>query len=109
LNFPNVLQYTVTGLVTGLAYNVKLQALNFNGASLASNEESFIICSTPSSFSDLYLVASTANSITLGWKSPLSDGGCPIIQYKLYRDNADNMGTVIQITPADFYLLPTLR
>jgi hypothetical protein len=31
INYPNVFVYTQTGLTTGLSYNFKVAALNFNG------------------------------------------------------------------------------
>lgn len=64
-NFPNVLSYTKTGLVTGLQYKFKLQALNFNGAGDASNEAAFIICSAPKALASPKLVQSTTTTLTL--------------------------------------------
>ena len=50
MNYPNVFKYTVTGLSTGLTYYFTLQALNFNGASLPSTADPFIICVKPRNF-----------------------------------------------------------
>lgn len=69
-NFPNVLTYTKSGLITGLEYRFTLQALNFNGESTASTETSFIICVAPSKFKVPTLKAVTKTTMTLSWSVP---------------------------------------
>lgn len=49
-NFPNVLQFTKVGLQTGLEYQFRLKALNFNGESIPSDSINYIICSEPKGF-----------------------------------------------------------
>lgn len=75
-NQPNVLQYTASGLITGLSYTFTVQAVNYNGLGAESPEAEFIICVAPVNFDPPYLISSTKTTLTLGWKAPSSNGGC---------------------------------
>ena len=86
-NYPQILQYTATGLTTGAQYQFRVYAVNFNGISPASSIYTFYSCVDPTGMSIPYLVSSTTSSITLGWTAPTDDGGCPIYTYTVYRDN----------------------
>ena len=46
-NFPNVRKYLVSGLETGDQYSFTVQALNYNGASDASDAAYFVVCQSP--------------------------------------------------------------
>jgi hypothetical protein len=80
-NYPNVLKYTVSGLITGLQYNFKLAAINFNGLSPESPSVAYTICVKPSNFKAPSLTGVTRTSMTLAWNAPVSNGGCSITSY----------------------------
>lgn len=81
---PNVRKFLVSGLQTGLNYGFTVQALNFNGPSLASNPSYFIICTVPSALNPIVMSAVTRTSMTLSWTAPQDDGGCPIQSYSIF-------------------------
>ena len=86
-NYPNVLKYTVTGLTTGLEYQFKLAAINFNGLSEESNSLALIVCVAPTNFRAPTLSAVTRISMTLSWNAPLQNGGCSINNYQIFMDD----------------------
>ena len=85
----------MTGLTTGKAYSFYVQAINYNGLSLLSDEVSSLACLAPTNMPTPYLISSTTSSITVGWEPPMSDGGCPIYTYALYvNDGLGNPPTL---------------
>ena len=77
-------------LVAGSNYRFKVVAVNFNGASLASEISTFRVCGSPSGMAKPFKVGSTTApipSITIGWQEPTSSGGCPILGYVVYVDD----------------------
>lgn len=83
---PDLLQTTVTGLQTGELYKFRAYAVNFNGKSDPSPDYQVYACGLPSFFDKPNFIESTETSITIDWKSPLNDGGCPVFDYGVYRD-----------------------
>jgi len=81
---PNVRKFLVSGLQTGLNYGFTVQALNFNGPSLASNPSYFIVCTVPSALNPIVMSSVTRTSMTLEWAAPKDDGGCPIQSYSIF-------------------------
>jgi len=62
--------------------------MNFNGFSpLESEEFNFNACLVPSSFDPPFKIGSTTSTITIGWTKPIDDGGCPLIEFAVYRDD----------------------
>jgi hypothetical protein len=47
-------------------------------------------CVAPSSFAAPSRVASSLTSFTISWSEPAENGGCPVLGYAVFRDNADN-------------------
>lgn len=47
------------------------------------------------------LVNSDSTSLTVKWQSPISDGGCSVTSFALYRDNGDNGAISVQVDPAN--------
>lgn len=70
-NYPNVLKYTISGLTTGLEYQFKLAAINFNGLSEVSDPLALIVCVAPTNFRAPTLSSVTRTSMTLSWSAPL--------------------------------------
>ena len=107
-NFPNVRKFLVSGLGTGDSYSFVVQALNFNGASLASEPVTFTICQNPGQFAEPTMPAVTRTSMTIEWAAPLEDGGCPIYTYSLYQDDGAG-GALVEVDASDINNLPALR
>jgi titin len=76
-NRPDLTEYTVTGLTTGLSYKFTLQAINYNGRSLASSSTTLYACDVPAGLAAPKYVSSDkdALTITLSWDSPSDEGG----------------------------------
>jgi hypothetical protein len=76
-NRPDLTEYTVTGLTTGLSYRFTLQAINYNGRSIASSSTTLYACDVPAGLAAPKYVSSDkdALTITLSWDSPSDEGG----------------------------------
>lgn len=79
--------FNATGLTTGKAYSFYVVALNFNGISPNSDETYSLVCLIPQDLAQPFYISSTSSTITIGWKPPRFDGGCPIYTYSLYMDD----------------------
>ena len=107
-NYPNVLKYTIGGLNTGLYYNFKLQAINFNGLSDESEPAKFIICVAPQRIAAPVLATVTKTSMLLTWSQPVYEGGCPVRSYSLFKDDSLG-GNFVEINPTQVNNIPSLR
>lgn len=110
-NFPNVRQYTASGLIRGLKYNFRVMAINFNGPSDPSSELSVTFCNAPTGLDPPTLLKSTNTSLTLQWTAPEDDGGCPVTEYALYRDDGTGTSAPVDtlVGASDFSGQPSLR
>ena len=108
-NYPNVLKYTQTGLTTGLKYNFKVAALNFNGEGDQSDAAPFIVCIAPTGFSSPALSSVSQTSMTLAWKAPSSNGGCSISSYKIFMNDGAGGTTYTEVDPLIVENNPSLR
>ena len=110
-NLTNVRQYTATGLTRGLEYRFQLMALNFNGPGVASSTFDVYFCSPPSGLLPPTLLSSTQTSLKLQWSPPTDDGGCPVLEYTLTRDDGSGPSAPIDVIvdPTDFQGEPSLR
>jgi len=109
---PERNEFSALGLQSGERYRFKLQALNFNGASVNSSVYTYNACLPPSSLPAPYRLDSTTSSITVGWNEPLDDGGCPITGFALYRDQADEGVPLTEVNSANeagLASVPTVR
>jgi len=50
----------------------------------------------------------TKTSMTLTWVAPISEGGCPVRSYSIYRDDG-NGGALVEFDASDVNNLPALR
>lgn len=58
------------------------------------------------------MIASTATTITIGWKRPSDDGGCPLIGFAVFMDDGNGGVLVNEMNaPNDVNVrnMPTLR
>jgi hypothetical protein len=67
---PGLNYYLIKDLQTGLAYNFKLRALNFNGAGAFSAQATYFSCLPPAIMLPPQYVSSTATTLLLEWTSP---------------------------------------
>ena len=75
-------------------YTYRVQAENFNGLGLMSDDFTFNACLVPSGMSaPIRLDASAAGALVVQWDDPLLDGGCPVSGFAVFRDNG-NWGDV---------------
>lgn len=82
------LSYSIlSDLETGLAYTLRVQAINEIGASEYSSELVVIAAREPDAPTTFILVHSEPSEIVFEWQEPY-DGGSPITYYKVYWDNA---------------------
>ncbi|UCE74687.1 MAG: fibronectin type III domain-containing protein, partial [Methanomassiliicoccales archaeon] len=91
----NVYTYTDKYLINGQTYYYKVSAVNGAGEGSKSNETIATPVTVPSAPLDLVAIAGNGQ-ISLSWLTPSSDGGLPIIGYKIYR--GDNLDEVTPLT-----------
>lgn len=91
------LHYNVTGLATGGRYSFSVVSVNANGVSEPSLELLTVVCLAPKGFPRPRRLATTRNSVTIGWSAPGDSGGCPLLGYELFIDDGLGGGTFLQI------------
>jgi hypothetical protein len=64
--------------------------LNFNGESEYSEVLKVWTCEMPSAPSAPTWITSSETSIHLEWNAPEDNGGCPIREYQILRDEGDS-------------------
>lgn len=92
-------QITISkGIRPGVLYKFYVTAINYNGeSSFPITPLTVFACGNPSQPLPPYKVSGDQTSLTLGWVPPSSDGGCPIIGYKLLTDGGS--GGALNIEP----------
>ncbi len=90
----NVLSHTDTGLTNGVLYYYQVSAVGL-GEGPRSNEASATptapTAPTAPTVPQNLQAAAGVVQVGLTWQAPLSDGGSPITNYKVYRDTARGM------------------
>lgn len=51
-------------------------------------------CELPTAPSTPTWITSSLSSIEIEWSPPTDDGGCPIVEYKVYRDAGSSLSPV---------------
>lgn len=80
----NVTTYNDTGLTNGQIYYFTVAAVNANGPGVNATETSATPATIPTSPQSFTATADNAR-VELSWKVPASNGGLPIIGYKIFR------------------------
>lgn len=94
---PSTTSYVVKNLTPGSYYQFRVYSHNFNGKSDPSSYTGAYACGNPSDFSAPKLVSTTSTSITIQWDAPKSDGGCPIQDYAIKRDQDGTGATTFDL------------
>ena len=81
---------TVTGLTPGVTYRFVVQARNVVTLSEYSAHVDVLAAQIPDAPTDLANVPAdtTSSQIGLSWVAPVFDGGSPLIDYRLWTDDA---------------------
>ena len=89
-NRPDLTSYKVGGLTTRLPYRFSVQAIDSNGISIASNTTTIYAWDLPSGIATPQYASSdrSTKEISISWDAPLDDGGCPILGFEVYVDDA---------------------
>ena len=95
---PEVITFTVYPVITANSYSFRHKVLNFNGGSEFSDTYTTYACLDPTSPSVPTWVTSTQTSITIMWERPIEDGGCPVLEYKVFRDSGQGIGDADVVT-----------
>jgi hypothetical protein len=101
---PEVLTYTIA-VTTGSKYSFRHKSINANGESDYSTMLETFACVSPTAPGTPTWVTSTTSSITVSWEGSSDDGGCPIVEYRLFRDAGDGSGdATTEVHAADLAL-----
>jgi len=95
----NVLSYNyvIENLHPGVGYSVRVSAKNEKGYSYSQNSVPQVVAppmQKPSEPLDVYVVTSSANTLTVFFKYPESDGGDSIVKYKVEWDTKSTFDSV---------------
>jgi len=83
LTTTGAITITLAGLVNGTTYNLTIKSVNIAGISLNAGTFSSILPGVPGAPTGLAGTSGTG-TITLSWIAPISTGGSPITNYKIY-------------------------
>lgn len=94
----NVLSFTDTGRPAGTTWYYRVAAVNIAGEGLRSGTASATTFNKPSVPGNLTAeVGPELGQITLEWEAPLSNGGMPITNYRVYRDSGSGEAYLAQV------------
>lgn len=88
---PEVLAHSLAA-VTGTKYTLRHKSINHNGESEYSDALEAYACESPTAPGRPTWITSTQTTVSLAWEPSVDDGGCPILEYRLYRDVGDGSG-----------------
>jgi hypothetical protein len=75
--------------------------IDVNGPGLYSNEVTLQACAPPTGLERPVISNILKEQFTMSWAKPAYTAGCPITEYKLYRDDGAGSDVNIQIDPDD--------
>lgn len=84
-----------TDIVTGKFYTFRHKSFNFNGESPYSDPFTTYACVLPSKPGAPTWITSTETTIEIKWTAPSDDGGCPIREYRIFRDTGAGLQDVV--------------
>ena len=83
------LSYTQTNLITGVDYRFRVRASNNFGWGLFSDELTIRTDDVPSQIVPVETTNENVN-VRISWKTPSTDNGSPILEYKIYFLGSNN-------------------
>lgn len=98
--YPEITSFILTDIITGEWYNFRYKVFNKNGESPYSDILMTWACELPTAPSQPQWVTSTETEIYITWEAPNDDGGCPVLEYKVFMDDG-NDGDVNNIVNYD--------
>lgn len=82
----STLSFLKAGLTTGKKYRFRVRAVGFNEEGDDGLVDSFYVCTAPSGFIAPTVTNQGGTFISIEWKAPTDNGGCPILEYAVFRD-----------------------
>jgi len=73
-------------------YKLKVAAVNSIGKGQWSNTIGYYAAAKPQSPSNFLLVSQSRTKLTVAWKAPIEDGGCPVTGYQIWIENISEPG-----------------
>jgi parallel beta-helix repeat protein len=90
----NILVFNDTNVIGGVPYYYKVSAVNLLGEGPQSTEASGLPTSLPGE--PINLTMNSGDSfVNLTWNAPVSDGGSPITNYRIYRETESGTETFL--------------
>lgn len=94
--------YTLINLNVGLDYKISVSAMNAKGEGLSRADITLTAASHPQKMNKPFLKAATSTSITVEWSSTdFFNGGAPVTNYAVRRDDGPNTEFESQFTTSD--------
>jgi fibronectin type 3 domain-containing protein len=90
---PDQFWFNDTAVTNGIVYTYTISANNSLGESELSEDLVIMAGSPPSAPYDL-TISAAGSTITITWKVPVTDGGMPITNYKVYQGTSSGTWTV---------------
>ncbi|MDG6225194.1 MAG: fibronectin type III domain-containing protein [Candidatus Thermoplasmatota archaeon] len=87
---PQPLYFNDYNVENGLSYRYRIAAINVAGSSYPSEEVSALPLDRPSPPLN-FKVSAHSNSVTLTWELPLENGGTPLMGFKIYRMDREDV------------------
>ncbi|UCE72890.1 MAG: fibronectin type III domain-containing protein [Methanomassiliicoccales archaeon] len=94
--------YNDTNVINGLTYTYNISAVNRVGEGLLTQNFTVRAGLAPSPPRDLTLSAGDTY-IYITWKAPISDGGMPITNYKIYKGKTSGGETLFEVFVTDLF------
>lgn len=91
---------TITGLVNGTQYDVKVTVTTSTPSSSADAEAKQVPATVPSAPTNVTVSRLTATTVSVGWSAPSSNGGQPIDDYTVTATSSNGGGTVTATPPS---------
>ncbi len=99
---PSGTTATITDLLPGTSYNVRVAAINVAGTGEFVSEEVTTSSSAPGIPTSLQITSPSPTELTVSWEAPEITGGQPILLYKLRYRLTDSDVTTPGVQPGDW-------
>jgi len=93
----------VSGLLNGVNYGFRVSSMNVLGESQLSNRVQVVPGTHPGAPTGVEIMGEGDGFIEISWNPPESDGGYPIIEYRIYRTDVESSSILIATRSAGEY------